>query len=60
VFVRLDPSETDRGGTDPTAAEPRRTVVRVAGLARGEDAGLAQEIDAVRAAVVAALEKGAG
>jgi cytochrome c biogenesis protein len=59
VFVRLDAPQTDRGGTGPTAAEPRRTVVRVAGLARGEDAGLAQEVDAVRAAVVAALEKGA-
>ena len=31
VFVRLDPDPSD----------PRRTVVRVAGLARGEDAGLA-------------------
>lgn len=42
VFVRLDP-------------EPGRTVVRVAGLARGEDSGLADEVDAVRRAVEAGL-----
>jgi cytochrome c biogenesis protein len=48
VFVRLDP--------DP--ADPRRTVVRMAGLARGEDAGLPDEVEAVRTQVVAALEKG--
>ncbi len=53
VFVRLDPAGTGAAGTDP-----RRTVVRVAGLARGEDAGLAQEVDAVRAQLVATLEKG--
>ncbi len=58
VFVRLDPARPasgDIGSDDPNA---RRTVVRVAGLARGEDAGLPQEVDAVRAQVVAALEKG--
>jgi cytochrome c biogenesis protein len=58
VFVRLDPvrpASGDIGSDDPHA---RRTVVRVAGLARGEDAGLPQEVDAVQAQVVAALEKG--
>jgi cytochrome c biogenesis protein len=48
VFVRLDPDPDD----------PRRTVVRMAGLARGEDAGLPAEVQAVRTEVVAALEKG--
>jgi cytochrome c biogenesis protein len=38
VFVRLDPG-------------PQRTVVRVGALARGEDAGLAEEVDNVQAAV---------
>jgi cytochrome c biogenesis protein len=38
IFVRLDPGAG-------------RTVVRVAGLARGEDTGLAGEVDAVRVAV---------
>jgi cytochrome c biogenesis protein len=42
VFVRLDPA-------------PGRTVVRVAGLARGEDSGLAEEVDAVRRAVAERL-----
>ena len=53
VFVRLDPG-------------PGRTVVRVAGLARGEDSGLADEVAAVRTAIadrlgaraVAAVEQG--
>jgi cytochrome c biogenesis protein len=48
VFVRLDPDPSD----------PRRTVVRVAGLARGEDAGLPQELEAVRSQVVTALQAG--
>ena len=52
VFVRLDPADPP----DPSAA--RRTVVRVAGLARGEDAGLSQEVEVVRGQVTAALEKG--
>ena len=38
VFVRLDPG-------------PRRTVVRVGALARGEDAGLVEEVDKVQMAV---------
>jgi cytochrome c biogenesis protein len=45
VFVRLD-------------AGPQRTVVRVGGLARGEDAGLAEEIGKVRVAVAAVLGGG--
>ncbi len=47
VFVRLDPR--------PDGVGARRTLVRVGGLARGEDSGLAQEVEAVRAALVAAL-----
>jgi cytochrome c biogenesis protein len=47
VFVRLDP--------EPAGPGARRTVVRVAGLARGEDAGLADEVEAVRVAVVTEL-----
>jgi cytochrome c biogenesis protein len=43
IFVRLDPA-------------PGRTVVRVAGLARGEDSGLADEVEAVRAAVAERLD----
>jgi cytochrome c biogenesis protein len=50
VFVRLDPVAP----SGPSAA--RRTVVRVAGLARGEDAGLEQEVEAVRSQVVTALQ----
>ncbi len=39
VFVRLDPATADDG------TGPRRTVVRVGALARGEDAGLAEEVE---------------
>jgi cytochrome c biogenesis protein len=42
VFVRLDPG-------------PGRTVVRIAGLARGEDSGLADEVESVRLAVAERL-----
>jgi cytochrome c biogenesis protein len=49
VFVRLDPAGPEEpGGT-------RRTVVRVAGLARGEDSSLAEEVDEVRGAVIEAI-----
>jgi cytochrome c biogenesis protein len=58
VFVRLDPVRPASGDIGSGHPHARRTVVRVAGLARGEDAGLPQEVDAVRTQVVAALEKG--
>jgi len=47
VFVRLDPG--------PDHAGVRRTVVRVGGLARGEDSGLAQEIESLRVVLVPAI-----
>jgi cytochrome c biogenesis protein len=47
LFVRLDPG--------PDGPGARRTVVRLAGLARGEDSGLPDEIESVRVAVLAAF-----
>ncbi|WP_265520520.1 cytochrome c biogenesis protein ResB [Oerskovia flava] len=40
-----------RPGTTSTGGTARRTVVQIAGLARGDDAGLQGEVDAVRHAV---------